>query len=135
VWGADGMRKLWSAANVKVYGGGVAEVEFLDQLSRLIGDYQLTTTSVSYGRGGRSTNRAVRPERILDVADLTALPIGRTVVFASGARPALVRRIPWMDGADAERVRASIRTHDPAAEQTIADLRGDKLAERALQRA
>ena len=26
VWGEGGMRKLWSAANVKVYGGGVTEV-------------------------------------------------------------------------------------------------------------
>ena len=25
VWGRDGMRKLWSAPNIKVYGGGVAE--------------------------------------------------------------------------------------------------------------
>lgn len=125
VWGRDGMRKLWSAANVKVYGGGVAEVDFLDELSRLIGDYQLTTTSISHGRGGRSTNRAVRPERILDVADLTALPAGRTIVFASGARPTLVRRVPWMDGPDAARVRASIRAHDPVAEDTIATASGN----------
>ncbi|MHA4948707.1 TraM recognition domain-containing protein [Micromonospora sp. SD19] len=24
VWGREGMRKLWSAANVRTYGGGVA---------------------------------------------------------------------------------------------------------------
>ncbi len=120
VWGRDGMRKLWSAANVKIYGGGVAEVEFLNELSQLVGDYNLTTTSVSYGRGGRSTNRAVRRERVLDVADLTALPKGRTVVFASGAPATLVKRVPWMQGPDAERISASIRAHDPAAEQTLA---------------
>ena len=120
MWGREGMRKLWSAANIKVYGGGVAEVEFLNELSQLIGDYNLTTTSVSFGRGGRSTNRAVRRERVLDVADLTALPKGRTVVFASGAPATLVRRVPWMDGPDAARVTASIRAHDPAAEDTIA---------------
>jgi type IV secretory pathway TraG/TraD family ATPase VirD4 len=28
VWGRDGMRKLWSAANIAVYGGGVKEPEF-----------------------------------------------------------------------------------------------------------
>jgi type IV secretory pathway TraG/TraD family ATPase VirD4 len=125
VWGRDGMRKLWSAANVKVYGGGVAEVEFLNELSQLIGDFDLTTTSVSFGRGGRSTNRAVRRERVLDVADLTAMPKGRTVVFASGAPGTLVRRVPWMDGPDADRVAASIRRHDPAAEETIAAVLAD----------
>ena len=29
VWGREGMRKLWSAANIRVYGGGVAEQDFL----------------------------------------------------------------------------------------------------------
>ena len=33
VWGRDGMRTLWSAANIKVYGGGVSEIEFLSELS------------------------------------------------------------------------------------------------------
>lgn len=37
VWGRDGMRKLWSAANIKVYGGGVAEAEFLNELAQLVG--------------------------------------------------------------------------------------------------
>ncbi|MDQ0819425.1 hypothetical protein QFZ79_001720 [Arthrobacter sp. V4I6] len=26
VWSLEGMRKLWSASNVKIYGGGVSEV-------------------------------------------------------------------------------------------------------------
>ena len=32
-WGDAGMKKLWSAANVAVYGGGVKEKEFLSLLS------------------------------------------------------------------------------------------------------
>jgi type IV secretory pathway TraG/TraD family ATPase VirD4 len=121
VWGRDGMRKLWSAANIKVYGGGVSEVEFLSELSQLVGDFDLNTTSVSHGRGGRSTNRAVRRERVLDVADLTALPKGRAVVFASGAPATLVRTLPWMAGPRAGEVRASIAEHDPAAEVTLTE--------------
>jgi RNA polymerase sigma factor (sigma-70 family) len=108
VWGRDGMRKLWSAANVKVYGGGVSEVEFLSELSQLVGDFDLNTTSVSHGRGGRSTNRAVRRERVLDVADLSTMPKGRAVVFASGAPATLVRTLPLMTGPRASEVRASI---------------------------
>ena len=116
VWGKDGMSKLWSAATIKVYGGGVSEVEFLEQLSRLIGDFDLESRSLTHASrgGGRSVNRSVRRERILDVADLGALPAGRVVVFASGARPTLARSIPWMAGRDAGRVRASIAAHDPA---------------------
>jgi hypothetical protein len=114
------MRKLWSAANVKMYGGGVSEVEFLFELSQLIGDFDLNTTSVTHGRGGRSINRAVRGERVLDVADLQAMPKGRAVIFASGAPATLVRTLPWMAGPHAGAVRASIAKHDPAADVTIA---------------
>lgn len=120
VWGRDGMRKLWSAANIKVYGGGVSEVEFLSELSQLVGDFDLTTTSVSHGRGGRSTNRAVRRERVLDVADLNALPKGRAIVLASGAPATLARTLPWMTGPHAPAVQASIVQHDPAAAATLA---------------
>ncbi len=42
VWGESGMRKLWSAANIAVYGGGVKEREFLDTLATMIGDYDRT---------------------------------------------------------------------------------------------
>jgi len=58
---------------------------------------------------------------VLDVADLTALPKGRAVVFASGAPATLVRTLPWMAGPRAGEVRASIAEHDPAADVTIAE--------------
>ena len=111
VWGREGMRKLWSAANIKVYGGGVSEVEFLQELSSLVGDFELQTASTTHspGRGGgRSTSFSSRRERILDVSDLGSLPKGRLVVFASGVPPILARSVPWMDGPHAAAVKASI---------------------------
>jgi hypothetical protein len=115
VWGREGMRKLWSAATVKVYGGGVSEVEFLEELSKLIGDFDLLSRQETHGlRQGRSTSRSMRRERILDVADLAALPQGRIVVMASGTRPVLARAVPWMAGPHAPAIRASIAAHDPA---------------------
>ncbi len=125
VWGRDGMRKLWSASNVAVYGGGVKEPEFLGELSQLIGDYDLQTASVTSGRGHRSVSRQLRRERILDVADLGAMPRGRAVVLASGAPPTLIHTVPWMAGPHAEAVRASIAAHDPQAAQTLAAVERD----------
>lgn len=113
VWGQSGMRKLWSAANVKTYGGGVAETDFLRDLSELIGDYDRLHTSVSHSRGQRSVSRDMRSERILDVADLAALPRGRAVVLASGSKPTMVHTVPWMKGPHAAAVRASIERYDP----------------------
>ena len=43
VWGRDGMRKLWSAFNIAVYGGGVKEPEFLGEFSRMVGVNSLGT--------------------------------------------------------------------------------------------
>ena len=114
VWGRDGMRKLWSAANIAVYGEGVKEPEFLGELSQMVGDYNKHTTSRSVGKGTRSTSHQVQRERTLDVADLGALPRGRAVVFASGIPATLIETVPWMDGPNADAVRASIAAHDPA---------------------
>jgi type IV secretory pathway TraG/TraD family ATPase VirD4 len=119
VWGDSGMKKLWSAANIKVYGGGVSEGAFLEDLSRMIGDYDRQASSVSTGRGQRTVSQQLHRERILDVADLAALPKGRAVVFASGSRPTLIRTQPWMTGPHADAVRASIAAHDPQASVTL----------------
>ncbi|MFU8947698.1 type IV secretory system conjugative DNA transfer family protein [Mycetocola zhadangensis] len=115
VWGRDGMRKLWSASNIAVYGGGVKEPEFLNELSQMVRDYDKHTMSTSVGRGNRSTSHQVQRERTVDIADLGALPRGRAVVFASGAPATLVETVPWMRGPHADAVRASIKAHDPSA--------------------
>lgn len=115
VWGRDGMRKLWSATNIKVYGGGVAETEFLNELAQLVGEYRYTNTTQNRSRQGTSySHDNDRKERTLDVSDLAALPRGRAVMFASGTPAALLETVPWMSGPQAEAVRASIAAHDPA---------------------
>lgn len=121
VWGESGMKKLWSASNVKVYGGGVAERAFLEDLSHMIGDFDRVASSTSYGRGHRSVSQQLHRERILDVSDLGAIPKGRAIVLASGSRPTMIRTQPWMAGPYADAVRASIRAHDPQSARTIAE--------------
>ncbi len=118
VWGREGMSKLWSAATVKVYGGGVSEVEFLENVSKLIGDFDLHSCNVSFGgRQGRSTSRSTRREKILDVAELGALPTGRIVVMASGARPTLARPTPYWQQPYAAAITASQEAHDPSRDE------------------
>lgn len=119
VWGESGMKKLWSAANIKVYGGGVSEAAFLEDLSRLLGDYDRLSSSMSVGRGQRTVSHQLQRERILDIAALAALPKGRALVLASGSRPTLITTQPWMTGPHADAVKASIQKHDPHAERTI----------------
>ncbi len=120
VWGEYGMGKLWSAANIRVYGGGVSDPKYLGDLVQLIGQYYPTSYSTNVQRGGgqhsRSTTASVSPENIMDVADLGALPKGRAIVFASGTRPALLRTLPWHLGPHAEQVRASLARYAPPEE-------------------
>lgn len=113
------MKKLWSAANVTVYAGGVSDAHFLEDLSRMIGDYDRLASSTSSGRGKRTVSKQLHRERIFDVADLAAMPRGRAVVLASGSRPTLIRTQPWMTGPHAAAVWASIAAHDPQADHTI----------------
>ncbi|WP_316250338.1 TraM recognition domain-containing protein, partial [Micromonospora aurantiaca (nom. illeg.)] len=85
MWGREGMRTLWSAANFRTYGCGVADPDWLEELSRLIGEHDVTTRSTSSsgsGWGQRSVSHATRRQRVLDVSGLHALPRGRMVVCA-----------------------------------------------------
>ncbi len=89
-WGRGGFAKLWSATNILAVGRGLNDADALADLSRLIGDRQIKDRSISSGsRGHRSTGTQIRSERILDEADLRAMPGGRVVLFVSGARPIL----------------------------------------------
>ncbi|MCS0635011.1 TraM recognition domain-containing protein [Streptomyces sp. LP05-1] len=120
VWGERGMEKLWSAANIRVYGGGVSDTRFLGDLSELAGEFELreystTRESESGGwSGNRTVNESVRRERVLQVSDLGSLPPGRALVLASGTKPVLVETIPWWQGPHARSVQASLTKHDPA---------------------
>ena len=118
------MRKLWSASNVKLYLGAISEADFLRELSELVGNYDKATSSVSYNNGVRSTNHQLRRERILDAAELSALPRGRAVMLSSGTPAALIEMVPWMTGKHARAVQDSIaeRDEDPAYLQPLSEL-------------
>ncbi|QCU79608.1 conjugal transfer protein TraG (plasmid) [Citricoccus sp. SGAir0253] len=90
-FGEKGMKKLWSAANIRVAGSGLSDSAFLPFLSQLIGDHDVTRRTTSTQKGGRSVSTAIQRERLLDVNDLAALPRGRAVLSTSGLPPALVK--------------------------------------------
>lgn len=112
VWGKSGMQKLWDAANVRVYGGGSADSEFLGKLAKLIGKHHKEKYSISYDPTRPTThNKSWDRQEIYEIADLAALPRGRVIVIASGVPPVLVQPVPWMNGPHAEAVRASLARH------------------------
>jgi type IV secretory pathway TraG/TraD family ATPase VirD4 len=102
VWGANGAGLLWSAANHRIYAGGVANRKWLSDLSDLIGTYDAPTVTTTDSRGGRSTNHGTRREPVLSVADLAALRKGRAVLLSTGVPAALITSVTWRDGPHAD---------------------------------
>lgn len=98
-WGREGMQTLWSAANVKVYGGGNSEPEFLSMLSDLIGSHWVDQVQTTSSQGGSSSTRSLQAQerKIAPVDQLGSLPRGRAWVLASGATALLTRLVPFWE--------------------------------------
>lgn len=128
LWGENGMAQLWSAANIRVYGGGSAEAGFLRDLSELAGSYRPRQVSDTTSKTGRSVSHSEGKERVLSISDLTGLPKGRVLIFAGLPRPVLAAPVPWMNDPRAEEIRASIRRYDPAADDTLAKVDAERFA-------
>lgn len=111
-----GMKTLWSASNIRVVGAGVAEPEFLENWSRLIGDHDVVTKDRSTAPSSRDAgilgsrvtiSSRLRRERIFEAAELASFPAGRAVMLASGAPAALIRLVHWSETPYADTVRES----------------------------
>ena len=98
-WGREGMQTLWSAANVKVYGGGNSEPEFLSMVSDLIGSHWVDQVQTTSSQGGSSSTRSMEAQerKIAPVDQLGSLPRGRAWVLASGATALLTRLVPFWE--------------------------------------
>ncbi|MFI6771826.1 type IV secretory system conjugative DNA transfer family protein [Nocardia sp. NPDC050412] len=123
-WGDDGMLALWSAANIKVLGPGVDDMNFLRDRSEAIGEYDAISSSVSESKGGKSYSRSLGSSKTFTVNALATLPQGRAIVFTSGQPAVLVRTVPWWEGDYADDVKKSISHHLPGRKTEIADLLG-----------
>jgi type IV secretory pathway TraG/TraD family ATPase VirD4 len=95
VWGRSGWGALWGSATVKLIGASVHDTEFCEQVSKLVGTHEVPTWSDQRGRGGGSTTRSSREKRILEVADIAAMPKSHAVLITAGRRAGLIRLLPW----------------------------------------
>ncbi|MFI2077674.1 type IV secretory system conjugative DNA transfer family protein [Streptomyces triculaminicus] len=95
VWGEVGMDALWSASTVKLLGAGLDDADFVEKVSRLVGEHKVKETSVSHSSSGRSTSTSRQRERIMEPAQIRALPKGRALLLATGVPVGLVKLRPW----------------------------------------
>jgi type IV secretory pathway TraG/TraD family ATPase VirD4 len=127
--GEAGAKTLWSAATVKLLGAGIDDAAFAEDVSRLVGDHDVPTRSKTSGGGknGRSTTTSVRRDRILSPARIRALPKGSALLLATGAKPALLRLLPWYAGPRATDISA-VSSAAVAGIATSAAARGGEAA-------
>jgi type IV secretory pathway TraG/TraD family ATPase VirD4 len=110
VWGEAGMDALWSASTIKLIGPGIDDPKFAADVSHLIGDHDVATTSVSNGASGRSTSTSQRRQAILPPERIRDMPRGRALLLATGIRAAVVQLTPWYDGPRRDEIAAAINT-------------------------
>jgi type IV secretory pathway TraG/TraD family ATPase VirD4 len=113
VWGETKMAALWGAATIKLVGAGMDDADFADDLSRLVGEHDVTTISRSSGgKSGASRSASTRQQAILPASAIRALPKGQALFLATGATPALITLTPWYSGPDAAAITAATAAAD-----------------------
>ncbi|MRH92206.1 TraM recognition domain-containing protein [Nocardia sp. SYP-A9097] len=94
LWGVNGV-KIMRAQSIEIYGGNIAAVGYLDEWSKMIDDHDVADHSRSIGPAGVNRTTSWRPEPLLNVAKLGALPKDRALIRLPGHQPMLVRKIFW----------------------------------------
>ncbi|MEH1028375.1 TraM recognition domain-containing protein [Micromonospora profundi] len=106
VWGEAGMDAMWGAATIKLLGAGLDDADFVEKISKLVGQHDVSTVSVSRSRDGSSRSVSYRQEHVLPADRIRALPKGTALLLATGVRPAVIKLRPWYKEPDAGRISA-----------------------------
>jgi hypothetical protein len=97
-FGKPGFKSLFDNANTKVYIGGNADSDFLQQLSSLIGQRDVMRYNVNNNSGWTdSESQSIQSEQTLSVQQLAELPAWRGVVLSSQNRATLIKLTPWFE--------------------------------------
>jgi type IV secretory pathway TraG/TraD family ATPase VirD4 len=109
-WGKETAGAIWDSATAKVILPGSTNADDLADISRLLGERFVTEQSQSIqtgsGRGGKSISTSERMQAILDPSGIRTLKHGHGLLLLRAAPPIMLTLSPWIDRADAARIRA-----------------------------
>ena len=111
-WGREAGGAIWDSAIAKVILGGSANADDLGDISRLIGEREVTEwyETRAGGSAGRSVSSVTRHRPILEPAELRRLPIGTGLLLLRSAPPIVMRLQPWTGRPDAAELTAARQT-------------------------
>ncbi|MDQ0808446.1 type IV secretory pathway TraG/TraD family ATPase VirD4 [Streptomyces sp. B3I7] len=120
VWGEAGMDALWSAATVKLLGAGLDDADFVEKISKLVGQHDVSTVSFTKAKEGTSRQISYRQDQILPPDRIRALPKGTALLLATGVRPALIKLRPWYKEPNAGPISAAAKAEVAAITERAA---------------
>jgi type IV secretory pathway TraG/TraD family ATPase VirD4 len=103
-WGNDEAAVMWDTAAIRVVMGGSGYVNDLEDISRLLGEVDEKTKSISRGAGGKSTSYSKQKRRVLTIDELRTLEFGTALVIARAARPVEAKLTPYFKRKDAKEI-------------------------------
>lgn len=108
VWGENKFDALWGAATRKLIGAGIDDTGLARDLSTMVGQHDVSVSSVSYAER-TSESVSLRRQEILDAAAIRALPRGSALLLATGMKPALVNLKPWYKSPRAKEIGTAFK--------------------------
>ncbi len=108
-WGREAAGAIWDSAIVKVVLGGSANADDLADISRLLGEREVTERSETVGAtsSGRSMSTSTRYRPILEPSEIRRLPIGTGLLLLRSAPPIMMKLHPWTARSDAAELKAA----------------------------
>jgi type IV secretory pathway TraG/TraD family ATPase VirD4 len=95
VWGEAGERALRDLANITLVWGGQKDIAFLEEISRLAGEYDELVETVTHNDNGRSSSWTPRSTAVLPVWDIANLAPYHAVVVSPDLRPRVTHLPSW----------------------------------------
>ena len=103
---------IWDAATAKLILGGQANATDLADLSKLLGETEMTDTSVSTRAAGETSHTtSTRYRPILSIEALRMLPEGQGVLLLRSAPPVILGLSPWTGRRNAKPLQAGQDGH------------------------
>lgn len=132
-WGQDEAAVMWDTSAIRVVMGGSGHVNDLEDISRLLGEVDERTKSVTKGAGGRSVSFSKQKRRVLSIDELRTLQFGRALVIARAARPVESALTPYWKRRDAKAISKGQANVGKVINADARDL-GDSSTQLALPR-
>ena len=107
-WGREAAGTIWDAGISKIVLGGSANADDLTDISRLIGEVEYQTTSVTRGdQSTTTTNTSTRTKPILAPSDIRRLRFGHGLLLLRSAQPIMLKLSPWTRRHDSKELQAA----------------------------